>query len=1012
MLPNSYADAVDIIDYTPLDRGFPTWIFIDTSQVDLPLGTKTVSIWKDSAASTRRLGHENLTFFDDHVEVIGEEYEEYVRHNTWPENVFVNRKSPLLSDIGRLEYSVERNNWIVNTYDYTDALEDAVYYDTLHSHSMRAMPPIAIVTTEYRTAGPHLWSQEDTNTFDTPEDGADIIAAVGDSHLRPNEDIDLPAWIRFSPGHRFHDERTRIINISSNSERWRALPNQRHTHLESGIPEVPVIPYFRRGWWPAGTYRLAELYYIEEAAPEDLRTAWERPAVIPIFNDEPSKEMSEEYQAQLSSESGQLVAEQYYKRCTLSDLHGDGSGELFKTLENGKPPTWVYYGRYETSAIANIAKTEGVLAFNCDPYGPGNWQCQEPVEFSFRHRDLDIVMYRFRRWPHFVWSTQWKTNEDGQKVPVYGPDAFGSTCPREDNSSFENPVSIEGEFAYQKWIRPTWDPAAATTVASSIMSVGITGGRCTSRPHSSRSNYHIHDWTEQSQSYKATYFRRESFPPGVWRRADRFTDAINRHSRVIRMHPLFQDDEPGAADAPAPWYSSVLAEWIADIEQKTGRTISNDPSGNAPWLKAWSPADNEEYGNGSVSMNVSGHRLILPIGELPTIRGQGRGSNYYGDNRDYYFARRYRSGVALTFNPCGVRYEEQRENDDRPHPLKVILDKIQEFYIDYRDPDVVEDLVDDMFERVQTKVDSYNETISRKRVRIRELQRSMSQSASDISDLLQQRSRYDSMTKPRFRHTLETHRALVTNLGKLRLEGSLLILDMNVFEIQEQPIGPLRVEIDMSSDAFPMSVSSSENLSQYNHPHPHVDVEGRVCWGTGVRLAEQMARGADPLEFLFWAATALREGYQPEDAYCKIDQWLSAPVWWCEYCEVDHPDGSDCPNQCPECDSHADMDLHNTCTEHGCWDEDDYDECPGCEADREQAEAVEQAREEEAERLREEAEAEALREEEERLREEEEANAEADEANAEDDEIISILDSGEAAPQSQPVPSDEESAAE
>jgi hypothetical protein len=193
---------------------------------------------------------------------------------------------------------------------------------------------------------------------------------------------------------------------------------------------------------------------------------------------------------------------------------------------------------------------------------------------------------------------------------------------------------------------------------------------------------------------------------------------------------------------------------------------------------------------------------------------------------------------------------------------------------------------------------------------------------------------YTNITRDGYRDILQRNRALVDTQGRLTYRGTTLKLRMHPFTIERQRIGPLIVTVTSGANVFEVKITidpSSPNKSQFGHIHPHVDSGGRICWGSGGFMANQLAKGIDPLEFLFATAQFLKEGYQAGDAYCKIINWRQHRMWWCEDCDVEHPDGQQCPNQCSQCGQQVIWDEHGTCSEHGnCWSFNERETCPVC----------------------------------------------------------------------------------
>jgi hypothetical protein len=201
--------------------------------------------------------------------------------------------------------------------------------------------------------------------------------------------------------------------------------------------------------------------------------------------------------------------------------------------------------------------------------------------------------------------------------------------------------------------------------------------------------------------------------------------------------------------------------------------------------------------------------------------------------------------------------------------------------------------------------------------------------------------------------------------GTLEIASSELKYTIPEFEMHDPeygddvPIGPLRITLDLHE--YSLHVAALDNMSIDGYPHPHVSSSGHICWGGRengtLPLYEQVANGFNPFELLFFTANFLRTVYTDNDAHQRLADWGGRDRgWWCEYCDIDHPSGEGCPNYCGECDSNVDWDYHQTCNRHGCWNEDDYEECPGCEEQRaiEEREREERDAEEEAERQRQE----------------------------------------------------------
>ena len=782
---------------------------------------------------------------------------------------------------------------------------------SLNDHNVESLGPDPIITP------PMVWDRVNSSethfkvdreqSWEEPVPGSQLLSAL------ENEDIDtIPKWIHFDSAPYFMDE-----SIDSARMFHFGGPSSGHLFTYDYAHALGNrISYFRREWWPAGVYRLAEVYHTETAHSG-------APATIPIFDDEPSVE-----NARLIV-TGRLrypVLEQYGRRLNLSEMLLRAVGETVPAN-----PDWVFW---ETPPDSVTPQTRCIHV---------NIQSDHVLVLHSSDEELVRVagvtsLYRHEHWPEHVWSGKWKVLDDGTTEPMFGPDAFGRTCGREDNSTDQNPIRLEAEFDFQKWVRPRWDARATSTTGTGHIHVGIANSRWAAAARPPRDNYHIQSWSERGKTYEATYFRRATFPPGLWRRVDHFSDAVavrygtNTATMTVQQHP----DEPGQADAEAPWFSSVLHDWVRAMEEEIGRPIYSNPAQGSPWIKGWSPEESVAIAT-VITPLVDGHQLFMPIGELPRIRGQNRGVNLHDDRQDYYYARKYRTGVALAFNPCSLTYAAEAEaGTERPeHALHVVLSKLESFFRDYHDPDVVEDMVDDVFERIQLRANSFQERINTEQHSIRSYQRNIDRHVKAIANLYDQQSFYRDMTKGRFRKSLESNRDLISNFGKMTLENDELVLTMDQFFIEGQAIGPLQVSMNISGNTYPIRVVALNNESQYGNAHPHIDTDGRACWGNGAEEASAMSSGADPLEFMFWTANFLKEGYHEVGSFCRIGQWSRAQVWWCENCEVEHPTGAMCPHYCQRCENHVDMESHHHCGNHGCWSEDDHDDCPGCETQNE-----------------------------------------------------------------------------
>lgn len=922
MLPNTHADPVDILDYTPLDRGLPRWVFFDLDKMDIPDETLTISIFSDGGTSSRPPDDSQITQFSQYVRVLGEEYIEYIRHAAWPKNLFM-RLSTVDYDV--VDDEIDVDGWIC----------DRIEVYSLHEfgpsdEQVESVANPAVLWDVNNHSAERYFQVDQTYQSGNPMPGGRLMEIIAHG-----AEAELPKWVFFpsTPPHLSGLDMALVKMLHFSSDGNHGFGYSLN-HPGPVPAESQRVSYFRRSWWPVGAYRLAEVYYTDSVGSNDL-------VQIPIFDDEPSAENAHRMiTGMLEHPTGQ----EYSQRLDLNVALSNGSAlQLTSSWISWAPPD----EHAEELSVSGRATQCAHLKPTPETYGATTLRVSEEMEYCDDSGVLSL--YRFERWPINVWSHLWKINDDGEREVQYGPSAFGRVCGREDSTTLDNPIHLEAEFDFQKWVRPEWDSRHISAYTEAYINVGIVNSRWSATARRQRDPYHISGWNDRGRGNgaEATYYRRPSFPVGLWRRVDSFTDHVHPGRRgSASMSVERHEDEPGQPDCEGPWYNSRLRDWVQRVSEQLGRPIFSDPSQGMPWLKFWTPEQSDGI-TSSITPRVGGHHIYMPVGELPRIRGQSRGTNVQGDLGDFYYARRYRSGVALAFNPCALQWttREAEEGTERPeHPIDHVLAQFEEWFLNYHDPDVVEDMVDDVFEKFRMKTRGFQERINNEQRTIRRMHDQIAGVATRIAGLYEQKSYYDTMTKGRFRKTLEANRSLISNLGTLTLDGEALVLVMNQFEIEGQMIGPLVITMTISGTTYPVRVTTQANASQYGNAHPHVDVDGRVCWGSrgGSEIASQMSVGADPLEFMFWAAEMLRINYRADDAYCKIHNWDRKEVWWCDHCEVEHPNGTHCPNQCAACSQYVDMDDHATCAHddnHGCWNTLEHSDCPVCAEQRNAAQA-------------------------------------------------------------------------
>jgi hypothetical protein len=175
-------------------------------------------------------------------------------------------------------------------------------------------------------------------------------------------------------------------------------------------------------------------------------------------------------------------------------------------------------------------------------------------------------------------------------------------------------------------------------------------------------------------------------------------------------------------------------------------------------------------------------------------------------------------------------------------------------------------------------------------------------------------------------------------------QGELIYRMHESFFIDGYPdveLGPYSISLNMGT--MEPTVTTMGSCSYSGVPHPHVDASGYVCWGRYAPLVNSIMDRGNPLELVMLLVGHLTEGYDKNDAYCRLDQWhgeREETGWYCDFCDAYHDDGEHCPHLCEHCDERIDdIDAHEHCHIHDhCYDTDEHDECPICTEGRESAE--------------------------------------------------------------------------
>lgn len=330
-------------------------------------------------------------------------------------------------------------------------------------------------------------------------------------------------------------------------------------------------------------------------------------------------------------------------------------------------------------------------------------------------------------------------------------------------------------------------------------------------------------------------------------------------------------------------------------------------------------------------------------------------------------------GIHLHFRPDTLKYYdirnsiELRHGDPRlenmPLPYFHFHEKIIKPYFAELDlASLRKRLFDLTFrQRIQAIIGRNDGEISNLKARIADYQHEIGRANEQIVEMYRTNNRLRSVEPKQLIEDGEWKKLLEEAATiELSARGDSIFVTVDEFESEGIKLGPFRISLTLNTMRLRVELLNQENASHSGQPHPHVGLDGSVCWGDHTRLRDRLAEGLSPYEYLFQTVDLLKNGYFPEGAYHRLDAWSRPPTWYCDHCDLDHPNGENCPYWCSECNSYVDdMDEHEYCPDHGCYDvpyEYNHHECPGCEAEEE--ERIRQE-EREAERQREEEEREA-----------------------------------------------------
>ena len=921
--PNNPADFFTYVAHGQFnDVEAPLWVYVDTDIMEVPEGTMGLSFTLEHPLEVEDPSNPDLIArtdddiwtFDKPIDVA--QWHNYFRLEHWPRNVFRSLQCGGLNT--RRSTGTELLDDAAQVYYYE------VEYDPLHEEFDASTWPRDPHTAFRNFVVPHLRGPRTFTIRDThwsrPASLSRVIASI------ESGGSELPLWVFNSPDeveffYDFQETGTAYLTDVGN------FYGEGFDHQREGDVGY-MIPYYHDASWPTGLARLVDNYRYEgntaQVAPHVLgaRTG----AVSRII--EPAR-LGIDY-VRNADMRGALSVEDNI----LYSADFDGSPQDWWTWpSDGMDPTkTIHIMRITGETVSTWVVEAGLVDRSCSGAD------LPPDQAYMTNSTVTHSLYRHERWADNVWSSAW--NADGS--PTYGPDAMGVGHDEPDESTCEDPISDPESFSFQTWVKfANWHPTACDHGAGRHVWVGDGDYPGSLFFSGARQNMHCWtNWNNATQEYGAVYYRRRHFPDGVYRRMDNFSVVGNGDSGIRRGT---HDDEPELSECGAPWHSAYFRDWVAAMSAEIGRPIYSDPLQGAPWIRVWDPEHTEN--ESAMTVTLEGNHVLMTPGhtqELP-VGYEERALDHLSGDQSYHFATKYRTGIDLHFDPCSARYASggDRAEGCPDNPLWLYLKKIEPWLRNYRDPDVVLDIADSLFRRVETKRNSFQGTIDTKERQIEDLQIRLSGIVGEIAETYKSMAYYEGLSLQGYRATLERNRALITRHGSLSHEGSVLTLTMNVFEIQGQALGPMKIKVTTDRNTFACTVHpvrGCENLGQHGHVHPHVDSgrTGQICWGDGVSAAAALAKGIDPLEFIFATAEFLKTGYNPPDAHCRIGQWHRVETYWCEPCEDDHPQGSACPNVCQRCNQQVNWDEHGTCEEDEshCWSYNDSDSCPACESEQ------------------------------------------------------------------------------
>ena len=369
-------------------------------------------------------------------------------------------------------------------------------------------------------------------------------------------------------------------------------------------------------------------------------------------------------------------------------------------------------------------------------------------------------------------------------------------------------------------------------------------------------------------------------------------------------------------------------------------------------------------------------RLILCYGEggMPDNSGATMFSvrmHEYSDhhpNEDVFIAARTINGVHSAVDLRYARYVEWNEEErawdtvepaeGEPTANQLLMDYfgIESFLREYTPPTVEDIMRQEWANKRDREIRRANRQIS---VHVRELQQHEAGLANARAGLLRARAdlnQWGHMTLDKFMESVDDYKDQLEGItGSIDAGPGQISVKTKPFELQGITLGPFQVTYNLATSEITVSPLTGAARSNSDHYHPHVERNGKVCWGEDRRVFENAM--SNPFEALLLAVDFLRTGYFADGAYCRLSGWRNTPSWFCENCDEYHDDGQTCPNECGECNQHVNWDFHMFCQIHSeCYNNSPEEPggCASCAREEEErrqqkeAEAAAAAAEEEA----------------------------------------------------------------